>query len=206
MSSTSPWEPGNVVVLRGVWRQKLWVAGPAILVEDDPDLIALYWRAGTRMKTLGRRMAARDLLPSAKIDLVDHIWSETDVLALAKPGEAHSVWAMWETGQPKLRCWYVNLQTPLQRTSLGFDSMDYELDIVISPDLSQWRWKDEDEFQELTAAGMFTREEARAIRAEGECVLRQMSAGGAPFCDGWEKWSPPSGWAIPELPPGWDEL
>ena len=67
---------------------------------------------------------------------------------LAIPAAAHSVYVMWETGRTELRCWYVDLQEPLRRTTLGFDTMDHLLDIVISPDQSAWRWKDEDEFEE----------------------------------------------------------
>ena len=58
---------------------------------------------------------------------------------LAVPGESHAVWIMWERGHTKLRCWYINLETPLLRTPIGFDTMDHELDIVISPDRSGWR-------------------------------------------------------------------
>lgn len=42
------------------------------------------------------------------------------------------------------QCWYVNFQHPYLRTPSGFDTLDLLLDLVITPDLSQWRWKDED--------------------------------------------------------------
>jgi hypothetical protein len=61
---------------------------------------------------------------------------------LAVPGAAHSVYAMWEAGNKNLRCWHINLSEPLRRTSIGFDSMDYLLDVVANPDRSEWRWKD----------------------------------------------------------------
>jgi hypothetical protein len=206
MDNFSRWKSGDTVVLRGILFGKIWFAGPATVVQDDPDLIALYWPAGSRSREFFKRATAKDFLTTKKVILVDHIWSGTDVLMLAKPGEAHSVWVMWETGTSDFRCWYVNLELPLQRTHLGFDTMDQELDIVISPDLSQWRWKDEDTFAEMVEAGVFTAEEARSIRAEGERVIQQMRVGASPFCDGWEKWSPPPEWTIPELPEGWDKL
>lgn len=34
----------------------------------------------------------------------------------------------------------------MRRTAIGFDTFDLLLDLVISPDLSQWTWKDEDEY------------------------------------------------------------
>jgi hypothetical protein len=204
MNNNSHWSPGDPIVLRGVGFRRLWWAMPAIVVQDVPSLIALYWQAGTHWKDQSKHATAQDLLASDDADIVDHIWTETDVLMLAAPEESHAVWVMWEQGHTKLCCWYINLETPLLRTPIGFDTMDHELDIVISPDRSAWRWKDEDAFRELVAAGIFSVEEARAIRAEGERVIQQMEAGAPPFCDGWEKWLPPIEWTVPALPPDWD--
>jgi len=138
-----------------------------------------------------------------QVHLVDSMWVKTDVLALALPGAAHSVYAMWEAGHTSFRCWYINLQEPLRRTSMGFDTMDHLLDVVVSPDRSEWWWKDEDEFGEAVALGLYSSEEARAIRAEGERAIRLLQAGQPPVGDGWESWSPPAEWGIPSLQAGW---
>ena len=90
---------------------------------------------------------------------------------LVLPGAAHAVYVMWEAGQTKLKCWYIDLQEPLRRTAIGFDTNDHLLDIVISADRSVWRMKDEDEFEEAVRLGVFSQEEAQAIRAEGERVI-----------------------------------
>ena len=197
------WKAGEVIVLRGVRRKTVWWACPAITVCDTPELTAAYWPAGTLNMDPDRRPTPQDLL-SNEVHLVPHTWVQTDVLMLVTPGSAHAVWIMRETGQAKLRCWYVNLQEPLRRTRLGFDSMDHFLDIVISPDRSTWRWKDEDEFEQAVAAGVYTAEQACAIRAEGERAIHLLETGQLPFCDGWETWSPPAEWQIPALPQGWD--
>jgi hypothetical protein len=204
-NSVHPWKSGEVVVLRGVWRHKLCWACSAIIVQDTPELIAIYWPAGTPNRIPAKRSTPHDLLLN-DIHLIPHNWVETDVLMLVKPGSAHAVNVMWEAGQAKLRCWYINLQEPLRRTKLGFDSMDHLLDIVISPDLSAWRWKDEDEFSAAVALGVFSAEEARAIRAEGERTIELLLTRQSPFRDGWESWRPPSKWEIPPLLKGWDEL
>jgi hypothetical protein len=155
---------------------------------------------------MGRHPTIAELLAAAQADLIELTWAETDVLLLAAPGEAHSLWLMWEQGHARLRCWYVNLQEPLRRTPRGFDMVDQELDIVVSPDRSEWHWKDEAAFEDMASAGLFSDEQVRAIRKEGERVIRQMQAGGSPFCDGWEEWRPPPEWGLPELPPGWDDI
>ncbi|MBK7453347.1 MAG: DUF402 domain-containing protein [Anaerolineales bacterium] len=46
------------------------------------------------------------------------------------------------------------------------------LDIVISPDMSTWEWKDEDEFIESQKEGHYSIEKAREIWAEGERAIR----------------------------------
>ncbi len=84
--------------------------------------------------------------------------------------------------------------------------MDYLLDIVISADQSTWHWKDEDEFNQAVAIGVFSPEEARAIRQEGERIIQLFKAGRSPFRDGWENWRPPAEWGLPTFPEGWEEL
>lgn len=196
--------PGDAIVLRGVWRGKLWWAMPVTVVRDGSNLIALYWPAGTPDKAPEKRLTPRQLLSTEQVDLVERKWVDTDVLMLVMPGAAHAVYAMWEQRHTSFRCWYIDLQEPLRRTPLGFDTMDHLLDIVVSPDRSEWRWKDEDEFREAVAIGVFSEKEARAIRAEGEEVIRLLQAGESLFCDGWELWSPPVEWGIPDFPEGWD--
>ena len=67
----------------------------------------------------------------------------------------------------RLDRWYVNLQTPLRRTALGFDYLDQELDIVIAPDLNSWRWKDEEGFAALLQRGRIAPADAARLRAAG---------------------------------------
>ena len=189
--------------MRGIWKGELWWACSEYIVVDSPDLVATYWRAGTPVRRWAHRPTVQDLL-TPRVQLIDSKWVETDVLSLVEPGTAHSIDIMWEAGQRAQRCWYVHMQEPLRRTSIGFDSMDQILDIVISPDLSQWYWKDEDEFGEAERRGVYTKAEAKSIRAEGEQVITRIMAKASPFCDGWEKWRPPEEWSIARFPDGWE--
>ena len=113
---------------------------------------------------------------------------------------------MWKEGQKRLDCWYINLQQPLERTTIGFNTIDHWLDIVISPDRSEWHWKDEEQLKEIVALGLYSPEKALEIQKEGERVIFRMKSDQPPFCDGWENWRAPAQWKIPELPPGWDLL
>lgn len=106
----------------------------------------------------------------------------------------------------RLERWYVNLQTPLRRTTLGFDYLDQELDIVISPDLSDWRWKDEVGFATLQQRGLIAPVEAVRLRAAGQEVILRRHAADSLLQQGWDRWSPPSAWMVPKLPPRWEEV
>jgi hypothetical protein len=198
------WTPGDTIVMRGIWKGKLWWACPAYVVRDTPEMIALHWRVGTPTWSPVRRPTVEDMLYN-RIQLRERNWTDNDVLSLNMPDSAHSFELMWKAGTREIRCWYVHLQEPFRRTRIGFDTMDQMLDIVISPDSSSWRWKDEDEFSEAEAIGVYTHEQVRSIRQEGERVIGRLIANASPFCDGWENWTPPVEWGIPSFPEGWEK-
>jgi hypothetical protein len=197
------WNSDDVIVLRGVLKGKLWWACPAYVVQDTSELIALYWPVGTPTRSPVRRPTVREELEN-HIELEQRNWTDNDVLSLNKPGAGFSIEIMWQAGTRQIRCWYVHLQEPLRRTKIGFDTMDQILDIVISPDQSRWHWKDEDEFREAEAIGLYTPDKARTIRAEGERVIRMLEMKASPFSDGWQDWSPPIRWTIPTFPTDWE--
>ena len=118
----------------------------------------------------------------------------------------HSVLLLWTAGFRELLLWYVNLEDRLVRTPIGFDYLDQLLDIEIAADLSEWRWKDENEFQEAIASGLLTPEEADVIRTEGEGVIAALDAGRSPFDEPWDRWRPARSWRLPGLPDGWNDL
>src|SRR5205814_261751 len=99
-----------------------------------------------------------------------------------------------------------NLQAPLQPTSFGFDTTDYLLDVLVPPDRSTWTWKDEDELEEAVALGLFSPEDVREFRAEGERAAGAIIERKPPFDEPWEEWRPDPTWPAPELPDGWDRL
>jgi Protein of unknown function (DUF402) len=199
------WIFGDVIVQRGIWKGELWWACPAYIVRDTDDCVAIYWPAGTPVKRWGRRPTVEDLL-NTQVQLIDAKWIETDVLSLVVPGKAHSVDIMWEAGQRIQRCWYVHLQEQYRRTRIGFDTMDQILDIVISPDLSRWRWKDEEEFAKAEKIGVYSPVEAQAILTEARRVIDLLEIRASPFSDGWENWLPPKEWSIPGFPQGWEKV
>lgn len=203
-------QPGSICMLRYRRLGPVTFAMPVRVVDDGSDLTMLYLAAGTPMKA--RAMpdgtpVPRDLpyLERQKlpIAIANRVWTTNDVLILARPGEAHDVRLFRDAATGAFRGWYVNLQDPLRRVGVGFDTVDHVLDIFVEPD-GRWRWKDEDEFAAACSIGRFSEQEANAIRAEGERVIAGIEAEGWPFGAGYEHWRPDPAWNIPSLPHNWD--
>ncbi len=199
------WNFGDIVVTRGILKGKLWWACPSYVVQDSAELVALYWPVGTPIRAPVSRPTVHDLLEN-QVELEDRHWILHDVLSLNHPGSGYSIELMWVGGTRNLRCWYVHLQEPIRRTQIGFDTMDQTLDIVISPNRSCWRWKDEDEFSMEQQIGVYSPQKAQSILAEGHHVIKLLESNAPPFCDGWPDWKAPAGWGIPKFPAGWENI
>lgn len=199
------WSAGQNATLRGVGAKVFW-AYPTIVVQDTSELIALYMPAGVLGKDTDHKPTPEELLAVEKINIADCQWERTDVLFLIVPGEAFSTYVMWETGTKNLCCWYINLQEPIRRTSIGFDTMDNILDIVISPDMSNWRWKDDDEFAEARAIGFYSSEKASEIWETGERAVNLVTLERRPFYEKWATWQANSEWKTPKLSRHWDKI
>jgi predicted RNA-binding protein associated with RNAse of E/G family len=197
------WSLGDIIVMRGVLKGKLWWACPAYVVQDTPELLVLYWAVGTPTKSPVQRPSVEDELYN-RIQLHDRLWTDNDVLSLNPAGAAFSIEVMWEASNHQLRGWYVHLQEPLRRTAIGVDTIDQMLDIVISPDQTRWYWKDEDELNQAEHIGVYSPVKANAIRSAGQKVIRLLQEHASHFCDGWEDWLHPRGWTAPDFPEGWD--
>lgn len=94
MNTNGKWESGENILMRGVWRHKLWFAIPVTIVQDTHDLIAVYWRAKMPNKIPNRRISYKELLANKQVELVDSTWVRTDVLMLCSPRSTHGILIM----------------------------------------------------------------------------------------------------------------
>ena len=185
------WSSGDVVVLRELWKGRVWKARPWIVVQDEPDELVCWIPRGSPTK-----IPAGSGIPRDDWELEDGVFTRPGI-RIARPGALHStILFKGETGLE----WYVNLERPLRRSRLGFDYLDRELDLLVRRD-GTWEWLDENEFAQAQTVGVIAPEEAEAIREEGERVLSEW-----PFPTGWEDWQPDPSWPVPALPNGWDEV
>lgn len=203
------WQIGDTALLRYRRLGPVTYALPTTVVEDDEHLTVLYLRPGTPIK---RRVLAdgrptpRDV-PYAEqaalpVIIGDGHWTSNHALILVRPGDAHDIRLFWSEHDWTFRGWYVNLQRPVKRVRVGFDTADHVLDIFVEPD-GTWRWKDEHELAEAIGVGRFTDAEGDAIRAEGERVIERIEARRWPFDAGFEHWRPDPSWPLPALPKDW---
>jgi hypothetical protein len=187
------------VVRREVWRGQPKTAWGAIVVADEPDLLALYMPEGSPLRF------APDFFGAP------HPWSGKDrwqghgVLQLQRPGELHAVWVFWQGPERELGAWYVNIQEPFRRSALGFDTQDLELDLVVSPDGS-WRLKDDEKLEGWIERGRWTAAEVAAIRAEAARVVGLLERGSRWWGDEWAEWQPDPDWPQPVVPSDWQRV
>jgi hypothetical protein len=196
---------GESATLRGVADKVYW-AFPTIVVQDSPDLIVLYMPAGVHGKNVDHKPATSELFSLNKINVVDSQWTRTDVLMVIVPGDPFSTYLMRDAATKELDCWYVNLQEPIRRTPIGFDTMDNMLDVVFSPDMSSWRWKDDDEFIAAQTIGFYSAEKAAEIWAEGERAIRLITKERNDLYKLWETWQADPEWELPILSSDWQRI
>lgn len=209
-SNTVRWEAGKPILWRSVRNGVVQAAQPMRLVRDEDGLVALYICPLTRWRRRkGRRgcPSGRQMLPDGWTgEYEDVTWHTNRALVLYRPGDSHSVGLCWRDVDGVFLNWYVNLEAPWRRTSVGFDSWDHTLDLVVAPDLGGWAWKDEDEFAWAQEVGLISPSEAEAIRSEGERVIEAIERRLSPFCGGWATWAPDPKWGPLDVPKNWNAM
>ena len=98
---------------------------------------------------------------------------------------------------------------PFRRSTVGFDTDDLCLDIVIahqSDGTMSCEPKDDDDLDERAEIGIYTAEQVKAIREAGAAAIDRVRRRVPPFDGSWTQWSPDPTWTMPEgLPNRWDD-
>ncbi len=197
-----PWKPGESVVRREVLHGRPWLGTTVFVVADQPDLLVTYlpeeapfgFPDGAWPKATGRQPwhgKAR--------------WEGHGVLMLQRPEDHYAVWHFWEEPERTFSGWYLNLQRPFRRTTIGYDTQDLELDVWIpAEDDAAWFFKDDDLLETRVREGRFKAVEVEAIRRLGAEIGAMLETGAQWWDDDWSSWSPPAGWEAEPLRDGWD--
>jgi uncharacterized protein len=197
------WQPGDAIALRERWGSAIFEARAATVAQDLPEQTMLFVPAHV-VCAIGYDDDGNELrMPDRPWHLELHPRGDFGILSFAWPDTPYAVLLLLNDDRSP-RGWYVNLQTPLTRTPVGFDTVDHALDVLVTLDRSSWTWKDEDELAEAIALGLFTEADAASFRYWGERAVEHLVLRQAPFDVPWEDWRPDPTWSVPELPLGWD--
>ncbi|MER0449822.1 DUF402 domain-containing protein [Streptomyces sp. Edi4] len=177
---------GDVIVRREILDGREWMVYPLRVVADDGVLLAAHLARGTPLTFGGGTFKWG---PHPWVHFA-HTWQSDGVLQLQRANDGYAVWARFKDDE--LQDWYVNFQQPLRRTARGFDTLDQELDLVITADGSSYAWKDVDHFEERVRAGGFGPGEAEAVREAAAEVVRLIEHG-EPWWERWRDWRPTPG-------------
>jgi predicted RNA-binding protein associated with RNAse of E/G family len=199
------WRAGASIALREIWDKKIWEARAATVVEDGPSRTMLYVPPHAAKKRAVNMHGVHMHIPTGEWTHVDATSSYRHVLSFAWPSRSYGVLMSWHPTGNKFLGWYVNFQTPMRRTSIGFDSTDHILDITVDP-TRHWQWKDEAELKQALDAGTVTQDQADAFRAEGEGVIKHILEREEPFDDRWLKWEADPGWRMPVIDGNWNAI
>jgi hypothetical protein len=196
------WSPGEAVVVREVWHDRVFAARPALVVQDQPEQTMLLVPGGVACGVPIGEDAAELRLPDRPWTLEIRERGPNPILSFAWPDTPYAV-LRWTTeeGTP---VWYVNLQDPLRRTAFGFDTVDHALDVVVGLD-GTWAWKDEDELADAVEHGLFTTDAAETFHADGERAVARILDREPPFDHDWRSWRADPAWPMPVLRDGWRE-
>ena len=156
--------------MRSVFRGRVRWTFPHTVVADSPDRVVLSLQPGVEGRWVPRTADGHDIRAwGSAIEPSPHVWETTRVLWTTRFGAAHSLGLFWDDASGDFLGWYCNLQEPLRRSPLGFDTLDHALDVWIEPD-GTWRWKDEDDLAGCVALELFS-------EARGGCDPRRGRAG-----------------------------
>ena len=200
------------MVRRDVLRGKVWAAIPYRVIQDNGTELMLACWPGVEMigpatwiqwlrtgDDAFRKQAIPDLA-TGRWKLDRWSWRDTTWLARFEAGQHFSVSRFFKAnGRPP--DWKVDFLHPCQRTPIGIDTFDLLVDLVVTADLSAYRWKDEDEYAHGRRLGLIDDALHRRIDTARQQVISLIESRQGPFAEDWSSWQRDPAWPAPALPP-----
>ena len=206
-----PWRPGDVIVWRGVFRNRVWYAQPVIVVKDTPEELCVTLLPGTECVApegyLDGKASAKRRWSFKDKDwkLENYSWRTNRLLILLEPNTYYSTMFFWRADSNDFLLYYINFQLPFQRSHGGIDTLDLDLDLIIYPDFS-FRWKDEDDYQKAIDHEVIMPEWTQAIEIAKNEIFNKLEKRQYPYDGSWLNWMPDPNWLPPKLPENWDKI
>lgn len=205
------WKPGDVIVWREIYRERIWHAQSTIVVKDTPQEILLATIPGAarmveehylRGKKNGKR---RWDFKTDDWALEKSDWHTNRLLVILEPEKYYSMIYFWDHASNEFLCYYINFQLPFRRTQNSIDTLDLDLDIIVNPDFSV-EWKDLDDYQKGIESGVILPEWVKEIEIAKREILGRVERREYPLDNSWLNWLADPLWPLPQLPANWDKL
>lgn len=214
MTKLNLWNEGDPVILRGVYNNHPTYVQSVRVIKDTPEETALLVLPGAEcMVPDGYIHHAHDASKwdrwqetlANSVQLEKFTWRTNRFLILLEPEKFYSTIYIWEAASDQFVCYYINFQLPFQRTRLGFDTLDLDLDIVIEAS-HEWQWKDMDEYQHGIRMGGIQSDWVKNVEHAQSEVFARIEKRAYPLDASWLNWRPDPNWSAPRLPENWDEI
>ncbi|MFZ6005045.1 MAG: DUF402 domain-containing protein [Actinomycetota bacterium] len=208
------WRSGDLIVRREVlgmdrvehpeplpaWYGRAWEALPVFVVEDSDEHLVTFIPEGAELGFVAGDWPTPDGLHPW---FGRERWQGHGCLMIQRPGDPYAVWHFWNGPERDFLCWYINLQADFRRTSIGYDTEDFELDFVVFPD-GTWVVKDLEKLDDRVNEGRYSDGFADWVRTLGDEIKARLDARDHWWDRAWAGWVPPESWTSPDLPAGWE--
>jgi len=207
------WDCGTVIVRREVLGlelgplpvepdpgRRVWFGYPVHIVEDHDDALVSYVGPGAEFGFVdGTWPTATGVHPWR-----DRVrWEGHGCLMVQRPDDLFAVWHYWHGPDRRFLCWYINFQAPFHRTAIGYDTQDFELDMLVFPD-GRWSFKDREVLADRVSEGQLSQGIVDHVVELGDQIADEVSAGHLRWDQSWTEWAAPPAWRDADLPAGWD--
>src|SRR4051812_21251921 len=114
-------QPGDLAVVRNIWRGAVWSAHPTRVLEHTEGYVALWMQPGAIWKRPVWLDGTHARIPSDEPwRLADELWRPPGVIRLTEFGASFSVLGFFNQDGDEVAAWYVNLEAPVTRSRFGF--------------------------------------------------------------------------------------
>jgi Protein of unknown function (DUF402) len=194
------WAYGDAIVRREVAWGRPWFAVAERVVEDTDGLFVTFVPTGAPFGYgAGPWPTANGLQPWYP----KPAWTGHGTLIVQRPGDAYAIQHFWTGDDRRFERWYVNLQAPMRRTAIGYDTDDHELDLVVWAD-GRRDLKDDEKMEERVREGRYTAAEVVEFRALAADIAAMLDAARAWWDPRYAEWEPDPAWGPITLVDGWE--
>ena len=186
---------------------RLQAALPMHVVEKSSETLVGWLSAGTEISYWATADGADPRTVRLDDRFRQHLgtavrrWEGNGVLRAIPLDECWQVIHFWNPAG-EFVCWYVNLESKKHVSEHAVESVDWHLDLLISPDF-EVTWKDADEAAVALGTPYLRDDDYEAARTIGESIAANPRALIDAIGD-WRGFRTPDTWGPLELPEGWD--